>query len=138
MEETGYLETMTPQEKEILIKFRAHVQTMEDVPSDLINSWDLLRFCRARKFDLPKIVEMFSNYIKWKKEKNLLKSGEIDMTQFSNIKDNYLHGYYHTDKEGRPVYIERAIGLKPKLMFQNYTDEQLVAYYIQSYDRYIN
>lgn len=27
----------------------------------------LLRFLRARKFDLPKVYEMFDNYINWRK-----------------------------------------------------------------------
>jgi hypothetical protein len=136
MEETGYMETITSDEKEVLLKFKAIAQEMPDVPKELLFTWHLLRFCRARKFDLNKIVAMFKKFIEWKKENNLINSGEIDMTQYKNIKDNYVHGFYHTCKEGRPIYIERVNGLKPKLMFANYTDEQLVSYYIQSYDRY--
>ncbi len=29
----------------------------------------LLKFCRARKFDLEKILIMFKNFLKWRKEK---------------------------------------------------------------------
>ena len=31
----------------------------------------LLRFCRARKFDLDKIIIMFSNYMQYRKDNGL-------------------------------------------------------------------
>ena len=30
-----------------------------------------LKFCRARKFDLKKVIEMFTNYMKYRKENDL-------------------------------------------------------------------
>ena len=33
-----------------------------------LNDTHLLRFCRARRFDLPKVIEMFSAYIKYREE----------------------------------------------------------------------
>ena len=136
MEETGYLDTMNESEAQILAEVTKYATSNPDVPQEMITEWYLLRFCRARKFKLDKVIKMFSNFIEWKKKNELLKSGEIDMAQYATIKNNYCHGYYHTDKEGRPVYIEKVNELKPKLMFAEYTDEQLCAYYIQSYDRY--
>lgn len=78
---------------------------------------------------------MFDNFMEWKKEKGLLDTGKVDMAQFKDIKVNYCHGYYNTDKLGRPLYIEKVNELKPKEMFKNYTDEQFFMYYLQSYDR---
>jgi len=135
MEETGYMETMTESEKKVLDEFKIYVKQKPDVPEEMINTWYLLRFCRARKFDIKKIITMFDNFIAWKKEKNLLDSGQVDMVQFKNIKDHYCHGYYNTDKLGRPLYIEKVNELNPKEMFKNYEDEQFFKYYIQSYDR---
>jgi hypothetical protein len=135
MEETGYMETMTESEKKVLDEFTIYVKQKPDVPEEIINTWYLLRFCRARKFDIKKMIIMFDNFIAWKKEKNLLNSGQVDMEQFKNIKDHYCHGYYNRDKQGRPLYIEKVNELNPKEMFKNYTDEQFFKYYIQSYDR---
>jgi hypothetical protein len=135
MEETGYLETMTESEKKVLEEFTIYVKQKPDVPQEIINTWYLLRFCRARKFDMKKMIIMFDNFIGWKKEKNLLDSGQVDMVQFRNIKDHYCHGYYNTDKLGRPLYIEKVNELNPKEMFKNFEDEQFFQYYIQSYDR---
>lgn len=135
MEESGYMENMTEQELQVLNEFRVYVQQNPDVPKEMQNTWYLLRFCRARKFNMKKMKIMFDNFINWKKEKGLLDSGVVDMEQFKDIKKNYCHGYYNTDKLGRPMYIEKVNELNPKEMFKNYTDEQFYMYYLQSYDR---
>jgi hypothetical protein len=135
MEETGYLDSMTESEKQVLDEFMIYVKEKPDVPESMINTWYLLRFCRARKFDMKKMKIMFDNFIAWKKEKGVLDAGQVDMDQFTNIKEHYCHGYYNTDKLGRPMYIEKVNELNPKEMFKNYTDEQFFLYYVQSYDR---
>ena len=135
MEETGYMNSITESEKKVLDEFRIYVNQKEGVPKEIVNTWYLLRFCRARKFDLKKMIIMFDNYIKWKTEKQLLDSGQVEMERFKDIKQHYCHSYYNTDKLGRPIYIEKVNELNPKEMFKNYTDEELFKYYIQSYDR---
>lgn len=135
MEETGYLHNLTESERGILGEFRAYVDQKQGVPGSVVNSWYLLRFCRARKFDLKKIKLMFDNYIAWKTENGLLDSGVVDMVRYKDIKNHYCHGYYNTDKLGRPMYIEKVNELNPKEMFKNYSDDDLFRYYIQSYDR---
>jgi len=44
----------------------------------------LLRFCRARKFDIKKVEEMFRNLIKWRTEN---KVDEIDSFEFDELED---------------------------------------------------
>ena len=39
---------------------------------------------------------------------------------------------------GRPIYIEMARGLKAKECFTRFSDDQLVDYYMQSYERMVN
>lgn len=138
MEETGYLHNYTAEEYRIVQEVRAFMKNELETPDEMQTTWYILRFCRARKFDLPKIKVMMQNFITWKHEKGLMKSGEIDMAQYDTIKNYSAFGYYHTDKEGRPVYIEKVNELKPKEMFAAFTDPQLFAFYIQSYDRLLH
>jgi hypothetical protein len=35
------------------------------------DDYDYLRFCRARKFELPAIMVMFQNYATWRKEQGV-------------------------------------------------------------------
>lgn len=92
--------------------------------------WFVLRFCRARKFDIPKIKIMIQNYLKWSKEVNLDTIGSLEMKQYDYLKELIAEGYSNVDKGGRPVYITRAKYLKVDEVFKNYTDQQLVNYYV--------
>lgn len=47
-------------------------------------------------------------------------------------------GYCNTDKDGRPVYMIKVKEMNVDEIFKNYTDEELIQYYIQSYERMVN
>jgi hypothetical protein len=54
------------------------------------------------------------------------------------VKEHYKHGYFKTDKTGRPIYIERIGLLNIDKLFSVTTEERLVKYYIQSYEFLLN
>lgn len=62
-----YLGDLSPEQEKTLQKFRAEVQAM-GIPDGKYDDAYLLRFLRARKFDLAKTKEMWANFIKWRKE----------------------------------------------------------------------
>ena len=98
----------------------------------------LLRFLRARKFDLEKTMIMFKNFLKWRIDMNvdeLLRSYELE--HLIEIKKLYPHGYHRTDKIGRPVYIELYDKTDVKGLFKITTEEKMVKYYIKQYERQI-
>ena len=68
----------------------------------------LLRFLRARKFDISKTVEMWNKFINWRKENDVDNITSYDYEELNEVKKFYPHGYYKTDKDGRPLYIERV------------------------------
>ena len=73
---------------------------------------------------------MVDNYLKWQKEVNLQELGSINMQRYEKMKEITCHGYCHTDKLGRPVYIDRAKFLKAKECFKEFSDEELIQYYV--------
>lgn len=95
----------------------------------------ILRFCRARKFDLGKTKTMIANHVNWLIKYKVDDMGSMDMSKFDFLKANTCVGYCNTDKFGRPVYIERLKFLDAEKLFSHYTDEEMVQYYIQSYER---
>ena len=114
--------------------------TSQNVLPNLDNYDDLflLRFLRARKFDLEKTMEMFKKYLKWRidmKVDELL--GSYELENLIQIKRLYPHGYHRTDKEGRPIYIELYDKTDVKALFQITTEEKMVKYYIKQYERQI-
>lgn len=62
------------------------------------DDWILLKFLRARKFILPKAIEMFENYMNWRKEMNVDSLIDYKFDCLKNLKKIYPHGYHKTDK----------------------------------------
>ena len=96
----------------------------------------LLRFLRARKFDLEKTMLMFKKFLQWRidtKVDEISQSYEIE--NLIEIKKLYPHGYHRTDKLGRPVYIELYDKTDVNGLFKVTTEEKMVKYYIKQYER---
>jgi len=47
---------------------------------------------------LPKVIEMFENYINWRKEMNVDSLMDYKFDCLKDIKKIYPHGYHKTDK----------------------------------------
>ena len=96
----------------------------------------LLRFLRARKFDLWKTMEMFKKFLQWRIDMHVDEIREsFEMDNLIEIKKLYPHGYHRTDKIGRPVYIELYDKTDVKGLFAITTEEKMVKYYIKQYER---
>lgn len=133
---TGFPDDCSEQHLQTLSKFRTKVQEMgcSDPPYD---DAYLLRFLRARKFDLQKTFEMWSDYIRWRKEKNVDEIYRTPIPEVKAAKQFYPHVWFRTDRSGRPIFIER-IG---KLNFEKFTSmishEALEKHFIQDAERLI-
>ena len=96
----------------------------------------LLRFLRARKFDLVKTMLMFKNFLKWREDKHVDDIREhFDFSEMLLVKGQYPHSYHKTDKFGRPIYIELISKVNLDKLFQVTTEERMISYYIREYER---
>ena len=100
------------------------------------DDYDLLRFCRARKFDLPAMQIMWQNFIKWREEQkveDIIETYQYD--EFDAVQKVYPHGYHKTDKLGRPIYIERFGIMDIEKLWTVTTRERIVRHYTQEYEK---
>ena len=134
---TGFMGDLSASQLEVLKKVREFVDSTGHGQELRWSDWNLLRFCRARKFDLQKIVQMIQNYMKWFYN-GFQNVGEVDVSKYKKLRELYRHGYYNTDKFGNPVYIQCAGKTDAGQIFENYSDEELTQYWIQSYERLLH
>lgn len=132
------MENLTEQQRAVKDEIQRWLRDEKHVPEGQWGDWQTLRFCRARKFDVPKIKEMIENYLKWAVSVNLPNIGSLDMGKYDLLKTLMCEGYCNVDKGGRPIYVVNAKMLKADDVFKNYTEEELVLYYVQSYERMLN
>jgi len=96
----------------------------------------LLRFLRAREYEVDKALSMFLDHLQWRQENrvdHILREFEFkEREEFLSI---YPQGYHKTDKKGHPIYIQHLGRVDMPKIRQVSTDERTVKYHIQEYER---
>jgi len=99
----------------------------------------LLRFLRAREYELDKAVSMFLDHLQWRQENRVDHIlHEFDFKEREEFLSIYPQGYHKTDKKGHPVYIQHLGRVDMPKIRQVSTDERTVKYHIQEYERCLN
>lgn len=107
----------------------------EITDSPRYDDYYLLRFCRARGFEIDDVCLMFSNFIQWRKENNV--DDAFVLYRFPNIpavRQIYRCGYHKTDKHGHPFYIDNPCQFKIDDVLGIISKEEILQYYIKEYE----
>jgi len=135
----GRLGNLTTQEQQILTQFRKDLTDDGWIVPDRHDDATLLRFLRARKFDLVKAKEMFIAAEKWRKEFGV--DDIVENFKFTEKEDvnTYYPQYYHkTDKEGRPIYIEQLGRLDVDKLYSITTSDRLLQRLVLEYEKFLS
>ncbi|KAL6567105.1 hypothetical protein OROMI_015509 [Orobanche minor] len=124
------------QEEKAVSLFRRALIERDLLPSRHNDYHTILRFLKARKFDLDKAVHMWAEMLKWRKENgvdSIIQDFLYD--EFEQVQQHYPHGYHGVDKEGRPVYIERLGKVEPSKLMRVTTVDRFLKYHIQGFEK---
>jgi len=83
-----------------------HVTQNLGIQDPKFDDYYLLRYLVSEYNNVHKAISKFTEYIKFRKEVNIDNIHDWDWTKATIIERYYQCGYYFTDKEQRPVYIE--------------------------------
>lgn len=106
---------------------------------DRYDDQTLLRFLRARKFDLPRAKLMWETNEKWRKD---FGADEIAANGFHYPEqaevDKYYPQFYHkTDRAGRPIYIEQLGKLDINKLYALTTQERQLKHLVAEYEKFL-
>ncbi|CAH6719684.1 SEC14 cytosolic factor [[Candida] jaroonii] len=136
-EQTGYTSNLTDEQKVALEKLREELKSLGY--EKRLDDSTLLRFLRARKFDLEKTKTMFIDCEKWRKEfgtDTILT--DFQYTEKPLVAKFYPQYYHKQDKDGRPIYYEELGKVNLTEMLKFTSQERMLKNLVWEYEAFSN
>ncbi|KAG8934374.1 cytosolic factor, phosphatidylinositol/phosphatidylcholine transfer protein [Tulasnella sp. 418] len=137
---SGHVGHLSIIQQHTLDKFRKELQEQGVLVPERHDDATLLRFLRARKFDLPRAKEMIIAQEQWRKDFKIEELGlgkNFDFPEKAEVNKYYPQYYHKTDKDGRPIYVEQLGKLDINALYAVTTEERLLQRLVHEYEKFL-
>lgn len=133
----GRLGNLTVPQQHALDTLKKQLKDEGHFVEERMDDATLLKFLRARKFDVAKAKEMLLSAENWRKEFGVEEiMTNFDFKEKAEVDKYYPQFYHKTDKDGRPVYVERLGLLDIKALYAITTQERQLKRLVYEYEKF--
>lgn len=134
----GTIETKSELDRSKLEHLRKAVAAELAEFPDLDSDWSLLRFLRARDFDVNRTALMLRECCQFRRQNDFYSSVKHPYDYFDTVNKYYYSGFCHHDYEGHPVIVEEVAKSKPEMILGHIPEKMVLEYILQKNERILH